>query len=81
MVDTVSFGSYVLTTDHAASSYGQPVLVERTTCKAYGVKDIFQPYPSWGYVPAWQVVERLSQAKQLSEDELALVDRFLGLRW
>ena len=31
---------YKLTTQHAASSYGQPVLVDSRTGQAYGVADI-----------------------------------------
>ncbi len=31
---------YLLTTEHAASSYGQPVLVERDTGHAYGVAEV-----------------------------------------
>ena len=34
---------YILTTEHAASSYGQPVLVDTETGQAYGVADIL-PY-------------------------------------
>jgi len=31
---------YILTTEHAASSYGQPVLVNTETGQAYGEGDI-----------------------------------------
>jgi len=31
---------YILTAEHAASSYGQPVLVDTETGQAYGVADI-----------------------------------------
>jgi len=31
---------YILTTEHAASSYDQPVLVDTETNEAYGVADI-----------------------------------------
>ena len=31
---------YILTTEHAASSYGQPVLVDTETNIAYGIADI-----------------------------------------
>jgi len=31
---------YILTTEHAASSYGQPVLVDTETGQAYGRADI-----------------------------------------
>lgn len=39
-------GSWELSTDHAASSYGQPVLVNRATGEAFGPGDILKPYPS-----------------------------------
>jgi hypothetical protein len=31
---------YILTTEHSASSYGQPVLVDTETGQAYGTGDI-----------------------------------------
>jgi hypothetical protein len=62
--------SWDLTTDHSASSYGQPVLVNRGTNEAYGKGDILEAYPSWGYMSAAAVVERLAKIKGLLSDEL-----------
>ena len=31
---------YILTTEHAASSYGQPVVVDTKTGTAYGIADV-----------------------------------------
>jgi hypothetical protein len=33
--------------------------------------------PSWGFVPASDAVRRLAKMKQLDEEELALVGRFI----
>lgn len=38
--------SYILTTEHAASSYGVPVLLHRQTGRVYGPADIAVFYPS-----------------------------------
>lgn len=61
--------SWDLTTEHSASSYGQPVLVNRGTNEAYGKGDILEAYPSWGYMPASAVVERLAKIKDLTDNE------------
>jgi len=68
-----------LFTDHAASSYGQPVLVDLDTGDAYGPSDIVQPEPGRGYMRATLVVQRLAQAAELDTAERALVARFVGL--
>ena len=77
--------SWKLTTDHAASSYGQPVLVNRTTGAVFGPGDVVNLYPSlpafifppYGFMPASDAVRRLAKLKQLDEEELALVGRFI----
>ena len=46
--------SWLLTTDHTASSDGIPVLVRRSTNEAYGPGDILQAYRGWGFQPAGQ---------------------------
>lgn len=74
----VIFKSWKLTTDHAASSYGQPVLVNRATGEAFGPGDIVQCYPSWGYLPAALAVDRLAAAESLDDEQIALVSRFTG---
>jgi len=77
--------TYELTTDHPASSYGRPVLVNRTTGAVFGPGDVVNPYPSlpafvfppYGFMPASDAVRRLAKMKQLDEEELALVGRFI----
>lgn len=71
--------SWDLTTDHAASSYGQPVLVNRGTGEAYGPGDVLVPYPSWGYVTGAMAVARLAKRRKLDADGKALVERFTRL--
>lgn len=68
--------TWELSTDHATSSYGQPVMINRTTGEGYGPADIVQPYPSYGLMPACAAVARMVKAKKLSADEAALVARF-----
>jgi hypothetical protein len=51
--------SYVLTTDHAASSYGKPVLVHLPTGIAYGSADLHEFYPSHGITTAAAFVSRM----------------------
>lgn len=46
---------YILTTEHAASSYGQPVLVDTKTNIAYGTADILPDG-----TPAAELYEQLS---------------------
>ena len=69
-------GTWELSTDHAASSYGQPVLVNRTTGEAYGAADIVKPYPAWGFMPAAEAVRRLAKTAKLDADGRDLVAKF-----
>jgi len=71
--------SWELSTEHATSSYGQPVLVHRTTGDAYGPGDILSAYPSYGLLPAAAVVRRLAKTATLDEEGRALVERFVSL--
>jgi len=70
--------SWILTTDHSASSYGIPVPVNRHTQNAYGSGDIVEPYPSWGMMPALQAVHRMIRISKpdLDADKRKLIDRF-----
>jgi len=68
--------SWILTTDHSASSYGQPVLVNRGTGEAYGPGDIINAYPSWDYQPARAAVHRMLKTANLTEEEKAAVEKF-----
>jgi hypothetical protein len=71
--------SYILTTEHSASSYGQPVLVERDYDTAYGPADIFEPYSSWGLKSAALHVARVYKwrKQQLTPDECNFVECFI----
>jgi hypothetical protein len=71
--------SWELSTEHAASSYGLPVLVHRTTGETYGPADIVKPDPSSSYVLAVVAVWRLARTADLDADGRALVARFVGL--
>lgn len=53
---------YILTTEHAASSYNQPVLVDTETNIAYGTADILPDD-----TPAIQLYEQLSQNEDPKE--------------
>ncbi len=68
--------SWELSTEHAASSYGQPVLVHRTTGDAYGPGDIVRPYPSYGLMRAVDAVRRLAKTAKLNAEGRALVEQF-----
>jgi hypothetical protein len=70
--------SWNLTTEHAASHHGQPVLVSRGTGKAYGPGDILKAHPSWDFLPAAAVVDRLLKGKRLDTDTETMVTRFVG---
>jgi len=77
-VKTLLAPSWELSTEHAASSYGQPVLVNRGTGEAFGPGDVLIPYPSWGYVTAAMAVARFAKRKRLDADGAALVEKFVG---
>ncbi len=71
-------GTWELSTDHAASSYGQPVLVNRPTGEAYGPADVVKAYPSYGFMPAAAAVARMARTANLDEDGKAQVASFCG---
>ncbi len=62
--------SWVLSDEHSASSYGQPVLVHRPTGDAFGPGDIVQPYPSWGRMLAKAAVLRMARIKGIVSNSL-----------
>ncbi len=70
--------SWELTTEHAASIAGQPVLVHRGTGEAYAPWDVLQPFPSWAWSTAAVAVARLAKQTHLDADGAALVARFVG---
>ena len=55
--------SWALTTDHAASSYGRPVLLHQPDGTAYGPNDLVRCFPSWPWQPARLAVLRLARAR------------------
>jgi hypothetical protein len=77
MIVTLS-GTWILSTEHAASSYGQPVLVHRPSCDAFGPADIVEAAPSYGLLPARDAVARLAKTATIGADGRALVARFTG---
>jgi hypothetical protein len=68
--------TWTLTTDHAASSYGHPVLVSRATGEAYGPADIVSLYPSWGMMMAADAVRRAAKLAERTDDEIAMIRKF-----
>jgi hypothetical protein len=88
MTITIS-SQYVLTTDHAASSYNQPVLVRVRDNSAYGPKDMIDD-GVFGQLPAAEVVADFARVESLKEtmthggvspsaDTVAAVNNFLRL--
>jgi len=70
--------SWELSTDHAASRHGQPVLVNRDTGEAFRPGDKVKLSPSQGYAKAVHAVARLAETAKLNVDGDALVARFVG---
>lgn len=68
---------WILTTAHPASSYDQPVLVNRTTMKAYGPSDIMRPFQNWGIAPAASHVARWRYILELEGKALAMANQFV----
>jgi hypothetical protein len=71
--------SYIVTTDHSASSYGQPVLVNLGDEMAYAPSDSVELYSGWGRKPAALHVQRIFdwRQRQLSQGECTLVESFI----
>ena len=67
-----------LSTEHAASRHGQPVLVNRRTGEAFGLGDVVTLSPSHDDVLAADGVRRLVQTAHLTVKGRALVARFVG---
>jgi hypothetical protein len=70
--------SFELTTEHSASSYGQPVLVHLATGYVFGPSDFVRCYPNWPIQPAAEAVKRLGNLGARSDEERALIQRFIG---
>jgi len=67
-----------LSTEHAASSNEQPVLVYRSTGAASGPGDIVRRYPSVCRLLAADALRRLGRTARLDADDEVLVSRFVG---
>jgi hypothetical protein len=70
--------SWDLSTEHAASRHGQPVLVNRSTGEAFGAGDIVTLHASYGYMIAAEGVARLAKRAKLTAKGKALVAQFVG---
>jgi hypothetical protein len=68
---------WVLTTDHSASSYGRPILVNEDDETAYGPADFVACYPASGFMMARYFVEKLALKIKLTEKQAQLVARFI----
>lgn len=70
--------TWELNDEHSASSYGQPVLVNRKTGEAFGPGDMVRPHPSWGFLTAAAAAIRMAarRRKRLSDGEKEFVLRF-----
>ena len=68
--------SWKLTTDHAASSYGQPVLINPATGEVFGPGDVLRPYPQYGFILSRDAVRRMAKTTKLDEDGQELVAKF-----
>ena len=68
--------NWSLTTEHAASSYGQPVPVSRSTGRAYGSADIVPEYTHWVRMPAAHVARVLARVAYLTSEERRFVGQF-----
>jgi hypothetical protein len=68
--------SWRLTDEHAASSYGQPVLVQTSNPEAYGPGDMVRCYPGWPFQPASIAVERLANLEQHTDEEQTFIRQF-----
>ncbi|MGD0309096.1 MAG: hypothetical protein ABSC02_07380 [Acidobacteriota bacterium] len=71
--------SFELTTEHAASSYGQPVLLNRNSGEPYGPGDIIKPYPSWPFMTAQTAVQRMTFGKHFTPEQQEFVRKFAGV--
>jgi hypothetical protein len=72
--------TYFLTTDHAKSRSGQPVLVNRATGQAFLPGDALVAYESWPKMPASQVVNKMATWRDFSGEERRLIELFVGIQ-
>ena len=69
---------WTLSTNHPASSFGIPVLVDVKSKEAYGSGDLVCPGKSGYFMRAAQVVLRISRRGKLDSNGEELVSRFLN---
>ncbi len=73
--------SWELSTEHAASSYGQPVLVNRETGEAFGPADPVRPDPSCALMSGRLAVARMrASTGDFTDEQWACIDKFVYLR-
>jgi hypothetical protein len=73
--------SWILTDEHSASSYGQPVLVNMSSGEAFGPGDLVQAYPSWDCTPAATAVQRMCKdLGRFSDEQRDTILDFVSLR-
>ncbi len=71
--------TWELSTEHQASTYGQPVLVNRATGDAHGPSDVVQVCGPMGRMVAAKAVYGLAPAAELNAAEQALGAQFVGV--
>lgn len=69
--------SWILTTEHAQSSDGMPLLVNGQG-EAFGPAELIQPYPSGGYMLAAAAVARMAKTREMSDAQRQFVESFGG---
>lgn len=71
--------SWELTNEHAASNYGQAVLVRRAIQEAIGPGDVIKAYPSWPLQRASQAVERMTRSgARFRDKERVFIQGFIS---
>jgi hypothetical protein len=70
--------NYVLTDEHSRSRLHMPVLVNLRTNEAYNPSDLLEAYPGWGKLQARDVVKRMVNGKNFSDQEKFFIERFTG---
>ncbi len=72
--------TYFLTTDHAKSRSGQPVLLNQATGQAFLPGDALVAYESWPKMPASQLVNKMAAWRDFSGEERRLIEQFSGVQ-
>ncbi len=72
----VRLGTWAITDEHPASSYGKPVLVNSRN-ETFGPDDLVISHGTWPVEPARLVVDRMKRKQYLTEEERTFVDKFI----